>query len=149
MERFLLGIYQRRVMVIAAIAAVFLSWSSWAIYQKHAAEPDYSSIPERKPAPILPNALTTYTRDQYPKTYATWGESGVSQIAEMEKRAADFVSRSRDCDAIEYVGLSESRSYSASPREIVVFVDCSNRNRFYVGERQLSKHPGSLVPKKI
>lgn len=147
MERFLLGIYQRRVMVIAAIAAVFLSWSSWTVYQRHAAEPDYSNLPERKAAPILPDALTTYTRDQYPKTYATWGEDGVARIVDMERRAAEFVSRAPDCHGVDYVGLSDQRS--SPPREIIIYVDCVNRNRYYVGERELSRYPDSMVPKKF
>ncbi|MNG14171.1 hypothetical protein D3C84_979050 [compost metagenome] len=108
---------------------------------------DFESLPAptRQPAPILDHALSNYTPEQYPKTYATWGVDGIERIKEMEKAAAQHVARSSDCDRVDYVGLSENRS--SPPSNIVVYIDCSNRNRFYVGDAELSRDPALLKGK--
>lgn len=107
-----------------------------------------SSSPDtpRAAATIAAGALSTYTPGTYPKTFAAWGEEGVRRISEMERKAAEHVANSPACDRIELVGLSEQRS--VPPSEIVVYVDCANRNRFYVGADELNKSPGSLTFKR-
>lgn len=102
--------------------------------------------PQAFVAPIATGALTVYARDQYPKTYAKWGDSGVARISETERRAAELVAKSGHCDRVEMVGLSDM--YSRSPNNIVVYVDCANRKRSYVGESELSG-AHRLVFKKI
>lgn len=97
-------------------------------------------------APIAPGALTTYVLEQYPKTYAIWGDSGVARISDIERRAAELVAKSGLCDRVEMVGLSEA--YSRPPKSIVVYVDCANRKRSYVGSSELSGEH-KLVFKKI
>lgn len=88
------------------------------------------------------NIFSKYTRQQYPRTFAEWGESGVGQIELLERQAAVHVSKAKACSEVEYVGLSEARSLP--PVKPVVFVDCTNGNRFYIGAKELSTRPDSL-----
>lgn len=122
---------------------IFITWSSLVVRARLEARglSDMPSTP-RAAAPIASGALTTYTRDAYPKTFATWGDEGVRRIAEMERRAAEHVAQAAGCDRIELVGLSEMKS--RPPHDIVVYVDCANRNRFYVGQAELARSPSML-----
>ncbi|RNF61662.1 hypothetical protein [Pseudomonas putida] len=78
------------------------------------------------------DVFSSYSKDQYPKTYQAWGESGVERIKLVERAAALKGAKQRKCDRVEYVGLSERMS--VPPYNIVVFVDCQNLWRFYVNQ---------------
>lgn len=85
---------------------------------------------------IARQALTTYTRTGYPKTFATWGDAGVARIMEHERRAALLVAQNPKCDLVEIVGLS---SKSRAPDHIVSFIDCRNKQRFVVSADELAQ----------
>ncbi|NMY31909.1 hypothetical protein HBR94_10405 [Pseudomonas sp. WS 5412] len=76
------------------------------------------------------SALSTYSKEHYPKTYEQWGESGVDRIKAVERSALMKAAKQRICDRVEYVGLSEQ--LSSPPSKIVVYADCLNRWRFYI-----------------
>lgn len=143
-----LRITQRWQFWAFVIFVIFITWSSLVVRARlESRELSTVSGPVRDiPRPvasIAPGALSTYTPRDYPSTYATWGEDGVRKISQMERMAAEHVAKSVACDRIELVGLSEQRS--RPPSEIVVYVDCANRNRFYVGAVELKKQPDDLV----
>lgn len=95
------------------------------------------SMPELSsgPAPIRSGALDSYTKATHPKIYAKWGAEGAKKIEAHQKLAADLIATSDRCDAVSIVGLSEQRS--SPPSNIVVFVDCENGQRFYIGPNDL------------
>ncbi|MFT2185699.1 hypothetical protein [Pseudomonas putida] len=95
------------------------------------------SMPELSsgPAPIRNGALDSYTKATHPKIYAKWGAEGAKKIEAHQKLAADLIAASGRCDAVSIVGLSEQRS--SPPSNIVVFVDCENGQRFYIGPNDL------------
>lgn len=108
-----------------------------------------SNLEPRKPpqvAEVVPGALTKYTEDAYPRTYAAWGREGIARISEMERLAADHVARSGKCSRVDMVTYSEKRS--RPQHKIVVFVDCGKR-RFYVSEPELQKPPESIQYQNI
>lgn len=107
---------------------------TWTVSEQVSSPQPWDKFPQ--------NIFSNYTRQQYPRTFAEWGESGVGQIELLERQAAVHVSKSKVCSEVEYVGLSESRSHP--PVKPVVFVDCANGNRFYIGAKELSIHPDSL-----
>ncbi|MFT0518166.1 hypothetical protein [Pseudomonas faucium] len=78
------------------------------------------------------SALSVYTRENYPKTYNSWGESGIERIKKVERSALLKAGKQVRCDQVEYVGLSEQ--LSMAPERIVVFADCRNRWRYYIDE---------------
>ncbi|WP_110740950.1 MULTISPECIES: hypothetical protein [unclassified Pseudomonas] len=78
------------------------------------------------------SALSVYTRENYPKTFQKWGESGIERIKKVERTALFKASKQNRCDQVEYVGLSEK--LSSAPDKIVVYADCRNRWRFYIDE---------------
>lgn len=78
------------------------------------------------------SALSTYSPEQYPKTYRAWGEAGVERIKTAERGALWKAAKQHKCDRVEYVGFSEK--FSRPPSEIVVFADCANRWRFYINQ---------------
>jgi len=82
------------------------------------------------------SALSDYSRNGYPKTYAQWGDHGVARIIEHERKAALLVASNPKCDRVEVVGLS---SESKPPNQIISFVDCRNRQRFVVGAADLER----------
>lgn len=84
------------------------------------------------PAEIDPNVYEPYTPDQYPRTFAAWGREGVRRIDALRVAAAETVAQNPACDRVEASDLSDDRS---TPRQKpVVFVDCANMQRFYLGE---------------
>lgn len=78
------------------------------------------------------SALSTYSKDHYPKTYAQWGDAGVERIKLVERQALIKAAKQKKCDEVEYVGLSDQ--LSSAPSNIVVYADCRNRWRFYVDQ---------------
>lgn len=131
-------------MGIAAFVAISLLALRF-FYSPEAPEVSGSTSGSRV-ALIESGALSNYTRSGYPRTYATWGDEGVERIKERELAAANHVARSGQCDRVSYVGLSEKES--SPPSEIVVYVDCANGNRFYVGSYELTREPQFLVVRK-
>lgn len=128
-------------------SAVLQAAGSWRA-DVQIVDPEKAPEPIRARVPIEDGALTTYTRSGYPRIYAAWGDQGVARIAERERAAAIHVANSGQCDRVVYVGLSERES--VPPSEITVFVDCGNRNRFYVGTEELKRDPQLLnVRKKL
>lgn len=85
-------------------------------------------------APIADYALDPYTQSGYPKTFKKWGKKGVARIEEVRKLAAMVASKSRSCDQVEIVELSDNRS--VPPDRIVIFIDCKNGARLYVTEAE-------------
>lgn len=84
---------------------------------------------------IAPYAVTEVTKDQYPKAYAAWGEKGVAQINFLTPSVAHRVSQYPECDRVETVELSPTKSV---PREkMIFFVDCANGKRFYVDRKDI------------
>lgn len=138
-----LRITQRWQFWAVLLFLILITWSSLVVRARLEARglSQMSSAP-RAPAPISAGAFTTYTRDAYPKTFAAWGDDGVQRISDMERRAAEHVAQAAGCDRIELVGLSEMKS--RPPHDIVVYVDCANRNRFYVDQADLARPPSML-----
>lgn len=113
-----------------------------------AATPAAKAPPEPKgPAPISPSAFNKYTADQYPRTVKQWGAEGVKRIEAHERAAADLIATSPKCDEVAMIGLSEQRS--SPPVNIVVFVDCTNGERFYVGPSDLKAAPVAQSQKAV
>lgn len=92
-----------------------------------------SSERDDKDVVINESVLSTYSVEQYPKTFKIWGEAGVERIKAAERAALFKAAKQKKCDRVEYVGLSEK--FSSPPSSIVVFADCANRWRFYIDQR--------------
>lgn len=76
------------------------------------------------------------TENGFPKTYARWGKKWIDDINRMMPLAVQRVAENPRCDAPEAADLSDNRS---SPKvEAVFYVDCSNGERFYVSQNELS-----------
>lgn len=101
----------------------------------------------RGPAPIDPSAFNKYTVYQYPRTVKTWGAEGVKRIEAHERAAASLIAESPKCDRVSVIGLSEQRS--SPPNKAVVFVDCANGERFYVGPDDLKSAPVAQSQKAV
>lgn len=87
-------------------------------------------------AEIDPSVYDPYTRDQYPKTFKTWGSAGVKKINKVRIAAAKKAAASAECDKVDIAELSDVRS---SPKKrIVIFVDCANGKRFYISDDEVS-----------
>lgn len=95
-----------------------------------------NKIDGRVSKPISEYAYTEYSRDQFPKTYAQWGDDWISKISSFEKQVAQKIANeSNACDSIEMVSLSDNKS--TPKKEAVFFVDCANGERFYVSQNDL------------
>jgi hypothetical protein len=96
-----------------------------------------NEIDQKLPKPISEYAYTNYSKDQFPKTYAQWGEDWISKISNFEKQVAQKIANeSNTCDSIEMVSLSDNKS--TPKKEAVFFVDCANGERFYVSQNDLA-----------
>lgn len=103
---------------------LLLGLSSTAVCDPISANPKISS-----------NAVIPITQKNYPKLYSAWGESGIKKINSLMLPAAEKVAASSECDKVELVEISKSRSTPGG--KIVFFVDCTNEKRFYIEDSDL------------
>lgn len=84
---------------------------------------------------IAPHAVKPFDQKNYPKLYAEWGPAGVKRINGLLPLAAQKAAASSECDKVDLVEVSSTRS---SPgKNIVYFIDCVNGKRFYIDEGEL------------
>ena len=88
---------------------------------------------ENYKAHIRNYALDPYTPDQYPKLIAKY-KTRLKEIEIMRRRAAEMAIDSGKCDYVETVEISDSKS---SLRDVRLFVDCTNQQRFYLSENEI------------
>ncbi len=95
-------------------------------------------------AKIAAGAADPVTRAKYPKLHAAWGEEGFRKINRLLPLAAEKAAASGECDKLEYIAVSDSRSV---PRKsLTFFADCANGARFYVAEADITDR-APLKPK--
>jgi hypothetical protein len=99
-----------------------------------------SSLAKAPPAPgdrysrrITSGALSPYTEQGYPKTVQTYGGRLV-EIEAFRRRAAELAIDSGKCDKVVFSELSDSRSSLA---DLHFWVECRNKERFYLSEAEL------------
>ena len=82
-----------------------------------------ASAPKPKPhkATISYYALTPYTRDQYPKTFAKYG-SRMQELEAYRLKAADAAASNLQCKQVDMVEISDSRG---SVNNMNFWVDCN------------------------
>lgn len=73
---------------------------------------------------------TPMTKDQYPKTYAAWGDEWMTLINDALPKAALLVDSQPACVNVVYAGLSEDLSIVRQTP--VFFVDCDSHLRYFV-----------------
>lgn len=84
---------------------------------------------------IAKDAYVEITQKSYPKTYRKWGKKGIDKINSLGPKAAELVANSKSCDQVEMVDLSDEKS--VPNKKIVFFVDCKNKERFYVSDADI------------
>lgn len=95
-----------------------------------------ASVSTAAPAGAVdPIAYAPYTPKGYPTTFAKWGAKAVARIDGYRKVAAERAASNPACDKVEVSELSDIRS--APPNKIVIFVDCTNLQRFYFTAAEL------------
>lgn len=83
---------------------------------------------------ISPDAAFLIEGEGWEKTRREWGAAGIKRINAAMSKAAEKVAGSPGCDYVELAGLSDR----GKPKQQAVFyVDCRNRQRFYVSEDDL------------
>lgn len=92
---------------------------------------------------IASHAIIPITQKSYPKLFAEWGAAGVKRINGLMPLAAQKVAASKECDKVDLVELSSSRSKPT--KNAVFFVDCANGKRFYVDESEIASVTSAVV----
>lgn len=95
------------------------------------------------PEPVAPPVEVDYshvsyeiTESGYPRTYSKWGKKWIDDINRMMPLAVKRVASNPKCDSPEVADLSDNRS--TPKKEAVFYVDCSNGERFYMSQNELS-----------
>ena len=83
------------------------------------------------------NAIENYTSKSYHQLFKQVGAQGLVEIQKHDRDAAELVSKLPECDLVEYVGHSNTKSNY--PDQISSFVDSKNGKRFYVVNRIVQK----------
>ena len=78
-----------------------------------------------------------YTSESCPQLFKQVGTQGLIEIQKHDRDSAELVSKLPECDLVEYVGHSNTKSNY--PAQIASFVDCKNGKRFYVVNRIIQK----------
>ena len=125
----------------AAIAVVFLILMATRGENKGAMneKPAAAAIPPEQK--IASGIVDVYTKARYPKLHKAWGDAGMKRINELKPKAALAVAAHQSCDRVEVIEISDSRSNP--PKEAVFFVDCANKERFYVTEAEIASGKSS------
>lgn len=96
-------------------------------------------------APIDPGVYDPYKVEHgWEKLFAEWKPEGVRRIQRLREAAATTVARNPKCDA---VAMSEVSDRSIPPSTPIVFVDCKNGERFYLGEGDVGEQVLSQTDK--
>lgn len=131
---------------LAAVSVIAIGTVAWRFAKTAPTpEPADNSATERaaaaptertEPVAIDPGVNDVYTREAgYEKFFDMWGDDGMARVERTRRGAAEIAARSLECDHVELSELSQQRS--AYPSRIVVFVDCTNRKRFYISEDEV------------
>ena len=86
-------------------------------------------------AQIAEHAISNITPKGYPKLYAIYGDAGFAKINKLAPLAAKKAAQSPECDKVEIVEISGTRS---TPSNIIFFADCTNGKRFYINETEIA-----------
>ncbi|MEN3974781.1 hypothetical protein [Emcibacter sp. SYSU 3D8] len=114
---------------------------------KSSAGAEIASMPEPQPvadvsSKIDPSAAFLIEGGGWDRTREAWGAEWIRRINAAMPKAALKVARSDECDYVEMVGLSDSRSI---PRQSFSFyADCRNGKRFYVTEDELKSEAAAV-----
>lgn len=84
---------------------------------------------------IAPDAISSYSasdRKTYPKLFASIGKR-ISEVGPMGKQAALLALRTKQCDRVIYVDVSERSTLN----DLQFFVDCENETRVRVTEAEI------------
>lgn len=109
-----------------------------------AVEPDHQEVSQPAAPPTRQQArqrmddgvFDPYDRANYPRTFKLVGKPDpVKRIQAIREGAAFKAIASGRCDRVELSEISENRSTKAN---LSAFVDCTNRERFYVSESDLA-----------
>lgn len=92
--------------------------------------------------PANKNIAYKITEKDHAKTYVRWGKEWVDSINTMMPLAVDKVASNAKCDSPSKAGLSDTRS--TVKKEVVLYVDCENTERFYVNQAEIF-NPTPLV----
>lgn len=91
---------------------------------------------------IDPSAVFLIEGKGWERTRETWGDEWVKRINDAMPKAAQKVAKADECDYVEMVGLSDSRS---TPRQSFSFyADCRNGRRFYVSDNDLKSEVAAV-----
>lgn len=140
-----------RIMAIWArecLAALVVALAASCGPQPNTENKEQSATAKTRPAaaPIDPGVYEPYKREQgWEKTFARWGDEGVARIQRLREAAAATVARDPKCDAVELSEISDSRS--TPPDSPMVYVDCTNGERFYLGESDVGSTVSSEMEK--
>ena len=114
----------RLIALFIAVVSVLASCD-----KEHKPRPDPVD-PETK---MSPSVFEAYDKKYFPKLAEKLGASW-SRIQSVREAAARHVASSEKCDYVEIAEVSDR----SSSEDIVIFVDCRNRQRMYVSESSLA-----------
>lgn len=83
---------------------------------------------------IHPDAAAPIQGPSWAKTIQDWGDDWIRRINAALPRVAEKIARSPACDYVEVIGISNR---STVRQNAIFYVDCRNRERFYVSEAEL------------
>lgn len=84
---------------------------------------------------IADYAVSKMTQKSYPKMYQKLGKKAFDRANVLMLPAAELASKSKSCDVVESVGVSEKSTSS----NIEFFIDCKNWQRIRINEKDISK----------
>ena len=102
------------------------------------ATPTEPTINVAPPKPVDYSSVSyKITEKGFPKTYAAWGKEWMDDINRMMPLAVLRVASNPKCDTPSTADLSDNRS--TPQKEAVFYVDCQNRERFYISQNELTE----------
>lgn len=102
---------------------------------KQANVPDVTPA-SKNMAKISPDAIFAIEGEGWEETRRKWGQKGIDRINASMGDAAEIAARSNECDYVEIVGYDDQKS--DPKKDVVYWVDCKNKKRFYVTETDIA-----------
>ena len=112
------------LIVLGFVLSSSSSESESKVTATDSSEPDVSSPKDYS------DVVYEYTEKEYPKAYEEWGEDWINKINQSMLPAVQTIAKEKKCDEPEVMAISENES--VIQEKAVLFVDCSNKNRFFI-----------------
>lgn len=136
---------KRIAIVVGVLFVLFMVFVIWAVESDKKSDKTQETVQETVKQDYS-HIVVPFNQESAPKLYEQWGEKWINDINDMMPKAINSVAQNPQCDEPVDIGLSTERS--TTKENAVFYVDCKNKERFYVDQSQIDNGAKSELVNK-